>query len=444
MPFNLKSDGVQKLQLGHAADYGVRQDGREGSVGKDVAEEDLENHGYALLEVDNVLLAAIERGKNESTRPALVIRGRPNDAAVLCTETETYAIRRVDWSNTLLLAEHPQQDTAEMDTGIGTEASAQSSTAQIHASLAHLLEARRIQPNTSRLRDVMTQANAIWDGFSPVQTTPGVAMDELQRQVQASQRELLEGLTAHDIVALEDGAFRMLASEYVCHALASIFTAFAAESVTLTEGSSVSPRMCFTAMDLGDSDAANAMDVDIPGSQMDERVPATVIRHCFRRFAEPHRQKVVDMAPYTHAHASVSAPVDDQLYAFSEHKVCRYLGHEIFRRSQETRYRRDDFMQAWADSVPEGYTVSLDMLAGICIAEEESTSAAGVGDGSARPLLLRYLPADLLARDPAVRMRALFDAQPRWSAEALRVYLKELATTNEEIDGWLMKTVNTQ
>jgi hypothetical protein len=74
---------------------------------------------------------------------------------VLCTKSETYAIRRVDWSNSLLLTEYKAniEDTMEVDGGANHK-----DEASIQATLAHLLETRRIKPNIYRIRDVMRQA----------------------------------------------------------------------------------------------------------------------------------------------------------------------------------------------------------------------------------------------------------------------------------------------
>jgi hypothetical protein len=66
--------------------------------------------------------------------------------------------------------------------------------------------------------------------------------------------------------------------------LSSIFTAFATESVILTEGSPVSPHYCFILLGLDAQALSDTMEVDVA----EDQIPPSVIRHCFQRFAEPY------------------------------------------------------------------------------------------------------------------------------------------------------------
>ncbi|RKP26865.1 hypothetical protein SYNPS1DRAFT_27458 [Syncephalis pseudoplumigaleata] len=425
MPYDLATGAsTRPLRLAYAADYEERGPAGGGVV----ATEDLENHGYALLELDEALEQALldqstdQPSSSSSPSTTLVIRGQPRDEAVLCTSSSTFALRRVEWSNALLVVDAGSAaDAAEDEVQPGTSAT-------IQATLAHLLEARPIKANTTRLPELMAQAKAVWDGVSPLTKVSACTLDELRAQVQASDYELVEGLVHYDIVQLEDGGYRQITSEHLCHVLASIFTACAAEDIRLDDRAPVTLRQCFAFMGLAPSTrqggSCSSDDADL--------LSPMVVRHCFRKFATTCD---ADGASGDAAMHVDEAAYEDRPHVFVESSVCRYIGQEVLRQHKSIHYEQHAFMEAWSASVPEGYTVSLDMLEGICI-PNETDDAAGSG---AAPKTLLYLPIDELPRDPAARMRMLFDMRAKWSAEELRVYLADIAITPAQIDMWLMK-----
>jgi hypothetical protein len=94
----------------------------------------------------------------------LVIRGLPKDEAVLCTSSSTFTLRRVEWSNALLVVDTAHTESS--DTSDAMDVVMDKKPAIIQATLAHLMEAQRIQPNITRLPELMIQAKAVWDGVS--------------------------------------------------------------------------------------------------------------------------------------------------------------------------------------------------------------------------------------------------------------------------------------
>jgi hypothetical protein len=65
MPLQLTCSQGRQLKLKYAANYDVQPDGTPTMLRNDVAEEDMENNGYALLELDDTLVAAIEQSKRQ-------------------------------------------------------------------------------------------------------------------------------------------------------------------------------------------------------------------------------------------------------------------------------------------------------------------------------------------------------------------------------------------
>ncbi|KAI8052891.1 ArgK protein-domain-containing protein [Syncephalis plumigaleata] len=375
MPYDLTPcTNTRQLSLAYASNYEERATLASGTI----ATEDLENHGYTLLELDETLEQALinENASNQSS-PALVIRGLPKDEAVLCTSSSTFALRRVEWSNALLVVD-TAPTTISNTNDDAMDVVADQRPAIIQATLAHLLEAQRIQPNIARLPELMYRQKLYG-------MTAALTFDELRPQVQASDHELMTGLTHYDIVQLEDGGYRQITSEHICHVLASIFTTFAMEDIRL-----------------------------------EDRIPVNL--------RQLDTNNVSDQAMLTDATAH-----DDIPHVFVDSKCVDILDMNYFD-NINIHYEQNEFMQAWSESVPEGYTVSLDMLQGICIAEETDDTAT-----STMVRTLVYLPVDQLPRDPAARLRMLFDTRAKWRSDELRVYLQDIAITPTQIDTWLMK-----
>ena len=74
---------------------------QEGEKANVVLGEDFHTNEVELLNLNDELLKVIEDGGE------LMFKGGPDDEAVLCTERTTYAVTRVETSNTLLLFQPP-------------------------------------------------------------------------------------------------------------------------------------------------------------------------------------------------------------------------------------------------------------------------------------------------------------------------------------------------
>lgn len=76
-------------------------------------DDSMPSSSYKLLELtDPNLLAAIEAGKD------LWIRGKVEDDAVLCTDTQTFRLRELVTSNMFLVVEKPDTGTNESSNGL--------------------------------------------------------------------------------------------------------------------------------------------------------------------------------------------------------------------------------------------------------------------------------------------------------------------------------------
>jgi sister chromatid cohesion protein DCC1 len=96
------------------------------------------------------------------TMRRLYIRGDETDDAVLCTDSETYNIREVQVSNSLLLAKGtgpsaPINDHQQQHDDL-SEQQQQQYTFEVHTCFSSYLELQHTRPKLERLRDLLMQA----------------------------------------------------------------------------------------------------------------------------------------------------------------------------------------------------------------------------------------------------------------------------------------------
>ncbi|KAJ3037178.1 Sister chromatid cohesion protein DCC1 [Rhizophlyctis rosea] len=83
---------------------------------------------------------------------------------------------------------------------------------------------------------------------------------------------------------------------------------------------------------------------------------------------------------------------------------------------------------AWSESVPDVFSVSLDMLKGIALIE---------GEGPQRTI--RYFPKSALPSDAKGRFAKLFDVKGKWAYDELLPYVDDLAPDRKKLDATLLK-----
>lgn len=123
---------------------------------------------YRLLELDDA-----ERIGSS----ALTIKSNGSDGAVLCTDTATFVMKRVETSNALLLIDRPRDAAA------------------VVASLDAYYECVRAQPSLQRLAQLLAEAGA-----------EGVALSQLRRRVPASDAELAGALKQLRALTVDESA----------------------------------------------------------------------------------------------------------------------------------------------------------------------------------------------------------------------------------------------
>eukprot|EP00884_Botryococcus_braunii_P022985 jgi/Botrbrau1/9370/Bobra.354_2s0025.1 len=328
---------------------------------------------YRLLEVDEEVLQDIILSR-------VVVKGRSEDEAVLCTESATYAVKSVETTNTVLL--------------IGDHAGNVTS----HGKASSHLELLRTAPRTHTLEALLQDATYD-DGDSEGQATHspsasrkrGFTFQELLREVQASAEELRAAL--HERGAIElDGVWRRVEETYLGELL---------EVVLLT---AVVQGWPFQAL------------------------PCTDMATCLQ--ADGYDPRIVQHCLMLHSTEEPGAPCPESV-SLCNTKICRYFARKLFK--TKTRWYVSEFMEQWKGQVPEGFAPQESMLRGEGLVEE----VAGAR-------ILNHFPVSGLPEEPAERFRLLFAARPQWTRAELEPYLQGLQVANKLVEAVLLAHTRSQ
>ncbi|XP_042213947.1 sister chromatid cohesion protein DCC1-like isoform X2 [Homarus americanus] len=328
-----------------------------------------------LLELDPKLLDSI---KEESA----VLRGEPEEGAMLCTKSKTYEVRYAETSNSMVLIPNLTTPSRE-DTGERTLHSRQ--VCGIHYTF---LEVRPCKPRVQKLRQLLEeqpysgQQEKNQDGKDNRYT-----LSDLLDRVQCSEEELDKALQEVEAYHLY-GFWQLLEFDYHFKVVSHILALIESKSWPL-DGI---PRM----------EAIKALS---------ELEPLTIMMQCFDYYLKP-TDKDTDEG--------------DTLYTLHDDKVCR-LCAEVLLKSAD-KYNFTEFLNIWQQSVPEGLTTSLSQLEGLALVDRSATSDA-----------IFYFPVTSLPHDIQKRFNLLFETREKWSFEEIRPYVEDLAGDKTPVSALLTK-----
>lgn len=113
---------------------------------------------YSLIELPSELLRAVEETLDDaSAAPSMVIKGQPEDDAVLCTRTATHALRACMNSNSLLICQAVEREWDEEE-----EEEEEGARIEVLATLGQTLECAVTRARTERLDDLL--GDYLWTG----------------------------------------------------------------------------------------------------------------------------------------------------------------------------------------------------------------------------------------------------------------------------------------
>lgn len=338
-----------------------------------------------LLELDEKLLPDVlcER---------VSLRGDPDEEAVLCTKSKTYAVKFVGTSNSVFLIppskSSPLADTLMDCNEKDTDQPALVSVLKVAPGNLELLE---VAPRLDKLKLFLSQNPYTFEEASEMEMTSDIreglyTWDDLIGRIQATDVELRLGLEALDAVEI-NGYWRLVDSKY----MDSILTMLLHNAVLNDWPLNALPK----------NELVNALKSD--------GFPRIVAGHCLRVYG-----------------SKVDAGSDDgSLWKLDERRVCGHFAKQILKAG---KMRMEKFMEEWRCKIPHGMQANFDMLEG-----EVLTERIGV------ETLVSAFSISSLPSKPAERFSILFKERPKWEWKDLEPYIRDLKVPGLSSEGLLLK-----
>lgn len=164
-------------------------------------DDSVPSSSYKLLELtDPNLLAAIEAGKD------LWIRGKIEDDAVLCTETQTFRLRELVTSNMFLVVERPENGSNESSNGLVVgrpQATLEATPMTRPPGIDQLLKALNDAPYDGGMDEVDFKGN------------DDIHVTRIYGNIQASAKEIEECLKQQGVMVIKGTFIRITTHPYV-------------------------------------------------------------------------------------------------------------------------------------------------------------------------------------------------------------------------------------
>ena len=410
--------------------------------------------GVKLMELPREIMDALKVGDR------LSIRGSRDDEAVLCTADKSFVVRKIESSNTSLILAPRAAGSASGGAGGGATALSVAATATCTYELIPTL------PRLDRLGELLGKepyrgvssgeagggggggeakgeggadggagaGAGAGAGGSRKRSEPssgrgkspkrqrsegtGYTTEELLGEVQASEAELQEGL--RELGALQiDGRWRVVDAAYLAEIFDLILSLCIEHDWPL---GAVSSKECCAALS-------------------DENYCPVAIQHALRvhaRSEDSGEGKEGGSGGGTEAGAVAGAEAEGKTcWELDLTKVAMFKAKRLLqeRRAQKgigpnAAWPVDDFMDAWAGSLPEGVPVAMEALRGIALCSNNDDSGDSAVSSVKENVVVEHYPASELPRDAKGRFQALFDKRAKWDLVDLDPYVDGLVNAS--------------
>ncbi|XP_028752025.1 sister chromatid cohesion protein DCC1 [Neltuma alba] len=339
-----------------------------------------------FLELDEKLLP-------EVLHERVVLRGQPNEDAVLCTSSKTYSIKFVGTSNSVFLVPPNQleyhQPPQESDSHNHHD---QKSVASVIKVVSGSMELVEVAPRLDKLKSLLSENPYRCDELE-VENLEGnhesriglYNWNDLVNNIQASDDEIRSGLRALSAVEI-NGHWRLVDESYMCTILRMLLHNSVLNDWSLNA--------------LNEDEVVNILESD--------GFPRVLAKHCLHAFGE----KVTDNL------GSCIWKLDDQ-------RVCVQFAREILRGGKK---KLESFMDEWRQKIPEGMQPALDLLEG-----EVLTERVGV------ETWIHAFSVSSLPSAPAERFFSLFRERKKWDWKDLQPYIRDLNVPGLTSEALLLK-----
>ncbi|KAK2968502.1 hypothetical protein RJ640_027552 [Escallonia rubra] len=325
-----------------------------------------------LLELDEKLLPDVLHHR-------VSFRGQPDEDAVLCTRSKTYAVKFVGTSNSVFLI--PPSDPSGLHENeqdgdkVQRDNKAAASVIKVAPGSMELVE---VAPRLDKLKMLLSENPYKFDEVFEMDelnemvdcNTSLYRWDDLIDKVQASDDELRAALKS--LSALEiDGYWRLVDEDYMDGLLNMLL-----HNSVLNEWS----------LDALHED-------EVVGVLHSDGFPCKIASHCLQVYG-----------------SEVEGGSRGRVWRLDERRVCMHFARGILRGG---KIKMESFMGEWARKAPEGMQVNFDMLEG-----EVLTEKLGI-----QTWVYSYSVSSLPS-SPAERFSLLFQERPKWEWKDLQPYIR--------------------
>lgn len=300
----------------------------------------------------------------------MTLRGQPDEDAVLCTRSKTYAVKFVGTSNSVLLIPPLDQSVSCGD----TEDYEKKLIAPVFKVAPGVMELVEVAPRIDKLKTLLSEHPYPFDEVSVMEepnemenSNRGLyGWEDLIDKVQASDEELRSGL--HSLSAVEIGGYwRIVDDNYMDGILNMLLHNSVLNDWSLNA--------------LNESDVVNVLQSD--------GFPREIAHHCLRVYG---------------------SKVTEGVMRLDEKRVCVHFARRILR---GRKMRMDNFMVEWTRKIPDGMQASFDMLEGEVLTEKLGIEA-----------WVYAFSVSSLPSAPTERFSMLFRERPKWEWKDLQPYIR--------------------
>ncbi|XP_016162629.2 LOW QUALITY PROTEIN: sister chromatid cohesion protein DCC1 [Arachis ipaensis] len=341
-----------------------------------------------VLELDDKLLPDVLHERCVLLR--VVIRGLPDEDAVLCTQSKTFAMKFVGTSNSVLLIPPANQYVFDQNPQNGANNHKEKVVAPVIKVVPGNMELVEVAPRLDKLKLLLSQNPCRLEEFDSSEVNPESRAGlynwkDLKNNIQASDEELRSGLQA--LSAVEINSYWRLVDERYMNTILEMVLRNAV---------------------LNDWSLSALNEDEVVSMLVSDGFPAELARHCLHVYGE----KVID-------------GTDTCAWKLDKKRVCIHFAREILRGG---KMKLESFMDEWRQRTPDEMQPTFDLAEG-----EVLTERIGV------ETWVRGFSVSSLPSTPAERFSILFKERPKWEWKDLQPYIRDLNVPGLTSEGLLLK-----
>ncbi|XP_074272795.1 uncharacterized protein LOC141596506 [Silene latifolia] len=339
-----------------------------------------------LLELDEKLLPDVlcER---------VSLRGEPDEEAVFCTQSKTYAIKFVGNSNSVFLV--PPSSLGENLMDCEDNSSDLPALASVLKVASGNLELLEVSPKLDKLRFLLSQNPFSYEEATQMDLVSSgeegktglYRWDDLIGRIQASDVELRLALEALDAIEV-NGYWRIVDDHYMDSVLSMLLNNAILNDWPL--------------------DALPENEV-VSKLESDDGFPAKLATHCLRVYGN-----IVN-----------DDNSNDLVWKLDEKRVCVHIAKRILKGG---KVKMEKFMEEWRCKVPDVMQARFEMLESEVLIERIGVET-----------WVRAFSISSLPSTPAERFSILFKERPKWEWKDLEPYIRDLKVPGLSAEGLLLK-----